>query len=71
MPILLLPIAAIAATLEPVDRAHARAIVTIRVERPAIANEKEWRISSPTSRREMIRLDEHGQPMLLRVIEYE
>ena len=51
--------------------AEARATATIRIERPAIASDKEWEHSPKASRREIIRRDERGQPMLLRVIEYQ
>jgi hypothetical protein len=50
---------------------QAQAMATIRVERPAIANETEWRQPSTVSRREIIRRDERGQLMLLRITEFE
>ena len=69
MLVLLLPsVASLVATEPP---AHAQGTVTIRVERPAIASENEWQRPSPGARREIIRLDERGRPMLLRVLEFE
>ena len=59
------------ATVSRPPATQAQATATIRIERPAIASDKEWEHSPKASRREIIRRDERGQPMLLRVIEYQ
>lgn len=48
---------------------QARAVV--RVERPAVATQKEWERLPPARRRELVRKDELGRPVAIRVIEYE
>ena len=68
--LLLFASAAITTVSKP-PAAQAQATATIRIERPAIASDKEWEHSPKASRREIIRRDERGQPMLLRVIEYQ
>lgn len=61
----------VAAIHDPPARAQPQAMVIIRVERPAIASEKEWAQTSIASRREIVRRDERGQLMLLRITEFE
>jgi len=68
---MLLLFASAAITVSKPPAAQAQATATIRIERPAIASDKEWEHSPKASRREIIRRDERGQPMLLRVIEYQ
>jgi len=68
---MVLILASTAATLAPPTRIETQATATIRIERPAIANSKEWQRSPVTSRREIIVRDEHGQPVLVRIIEFQ
>jgi hypothetical protein len=68
---LLFAAAAVAIVSKPVASATAQATATIRIERPAIASDKEWNQPAKASRREVVRRDERGRPMLLRVIEYQ
>jgi hypothetical protein len=51
--------------------ADVQARATIRILRPAIANHQEWDLSPKASRKETIRKDDHGQRVLLRLIEYQ
>jgi len=51
--------------------ADVQARATIRILRPAIASRKGWDLSPKGSRKETIRRDEQGQPVLLRLIEYQ
>jgi hypothetical protein len=51
--------------------AAVQAIATIRIERPAIANRREWERASKSSRREIIVHDRRRQPVLVRLIEYQ
>jgi hypothetical protein len=69
--LLLFTSAAIATAFSSPVRAEMQATATIRIERPAIANDKAWDQSPKASRREIIRRDERGQPLLLRVVEYQ
>jgi hypothetical protein len=68
---LLLANTALAALPVTPARAEAQAIATIRIERPAIASSRAWEDSPKGSRREVIRRDERGQPLLLRLIDYQ
>jgi hypothetical protein len=57
---------------QPADvRPKAEARASVRVERPAIANRKAWEDSSASARRVVTIRDERGQPVLVRVIEYQ
>jgi hypothetical protein len=67
---MLLLVASNIASLNPV-RVEVRATASIRIERPAIANSKAWEESPKSSRRVIIVDDEHGRPILVRVIEYQ
>jgi hypothetical protein len=42
----------------------------VRIVRPAIASSKAWDLSPKRARKETIRRDERGEPVLLRLIEY-
>jgi hypothetical protein len=55
------------ATAEPSIRARA----VIRVERAAVASRAEWERLPPARRRELVRKDELGRPIAIRVVEYE
>lgn len=60
------------ATRPPALRqSEVRSIASVRIERPAIVNRKEWERAASTSRREIVVRDELGQPVLVRVIEYQ
>jgi hypothetical protein len=50
---------------------QAQAMATIRIERPGIANAKEWEQAPKSSRREIIIRDKDGRPVRVRLIEYE
>jgi len=62
---------AVATLSPPSARAQAQATATIRIERPAIANSAEWDRAPRASRKEVIRRDERGRPVLLRLIEHQ
>jgi len=64
-------LAAKVAPLPAPRHATAQSIASARIERPAVANRKRWEHAPPTSRREMLVRDERGQPLLLRIIEYQ
>lgn len=66
---MLLPIASVAMSPIPPVSVDAQARATIRIERPAVANSNEWE-NSP-HRREIIVRGEHGEPVLVRLIEYQ
>lgn len=55
--------------VRPRPRAEARATASVRIERPGIADRRAWENSS--SRRVLVIRDERGEPVLVRVIEYE
>lgn len=62
--------AAAAATLSPSATAQAKAMV--RIERPALASEEEWKRSAMRqNRRERIIKNERGEQQLQRLFEYE
>lgn len=63
-------LASTAVTLAPPARSEAQATASIRIERPAIANSKAWDRTPAASRRQIIVRDEHGQPVLVRIIEF-
>lgn len=50
-------------------RVQARAVG--RVVRPVVATREEWEHLAPASRREIIRNDEFGRPVIIRLIEHE
>lgn len=58
-----------AALSSPSATAQAKAMV--RIERPAIANEEEWKGPPQQRRRERIIKDERGGRQLQRLFEYE
>ena len=60
-----------AAALAPAARSQAQAQISIRIERPGIANAKQWEQTPKPSRRQIIVRDERGQPVLVRVIDYQ
>ena len=68
---MLLFVANIASGLPHSPLAEARATATIRIERPAIASGQEWKRASKSSRREITIRDERGQPVVVRLIEYQ
>jgi hypothetical protein len=67
---MLLLLASNIASLDP-GRAEVQAKASVRIERPAIANKKEWEKSPKSSRRVITVHDEHGRPIPVRVIEYQ
>lgn len=62
-------IATIVTAFEHAPKITTQALAVIRIERPSIADPGQWESSAKESRRELIRRDEHGQPILLRVID--
>jgi hypothetical protein len=66
--LLLAAIAAIATT--PAER-PVEAQATVRIERPVSASADQWERLSETKRREILVRDEHGRPVLVRLIENE
>ena len=60
-----------AASSMPPAKIGAQASAIICVERPAIATSKAWDQSPRSERREVIRRGEHGEPILVRVIDYQ
>jgi len=63
--------AAMTAPSPPPAQSHSQATATVRIERPAIANSKEWDRAPKAGRREIVRRDEGGQTVLLRLVEYQ
>ena len=68
---MLLLVAANAAPFPPPRQTHVQAIVSTRIEHPAIANRKEWDRTASSSRREIIVRGKRGEPVLVRIIEYQ
>ena len=68
---MLLLIAVNGASFSPPPHVEVQSIARVRIERPAIANSKEWEQTPKASRREIILHDENGQPVLVRLIEYQ
>lgn len=70
---MLLPLlaAAIAAPPVPPAQVGAQATATIRVVQGVAATRRTWEQSSQLRRREVIVRGEQGQPVLLRLIEFE
>ena len=50
---------------------HVRARAMVRIERSAVANRTEWERLPSERRRELVRKDELGRPVVIRVVEYE
>jgi hypothetical protein len=44
---------------------------TVRIERPAVGSREQWERLSRGTRREIIVRDSRGQPLLVRLIEYQ
>ncbi len=68
---MLLPIVSHAPAHLPQALSQAQSMAAVRIERPAIANAREWEKAPKSSRREIIILNEDGQRVLVRLIEYE
>ena len=68
--LLLIATTAVAAVPSPPGPVQAQAKVIVRIVRPAIASSKAWDLSPKGARKETIRRDERGEPVLLRLIEY-
>jgi hypothetical protein len=68
---MLLLLASNAISLPQVAPAEVHSKVTVRIERPATATKDEWERAPIASRREVIVRDDRGQPVLLRLIEYQ
>lgn len=68
---MMMVLAGSAAAVAPLIRPQARALVMIRIERSGIANAKQWNQTPKPSRRELIVRDDHGQMVLVRVIDYQ
>ena len=62
----------VSAALPPqAPRVAVQARATIRIERPATGSEKQWKNVPDASRRETIIKNESGDPVLLRIVEYQ
>jgi len=48
-----------------------RSTVSVRIERSVTASRKEWERAPKASRREIVVRDERGNPLLVRLIEYQ
>jgi hypothetical protein len=68
--LLLIATTAVAAVPPPPRPAQVQARAIVRIMRPAIASSKAWELSPKGARKETIRRDERGEPVLLRLIEY-
>ena len=70
---MLLLLAASASAAPPTQpaRAGAQAIAVIRIERPAVGSGASWEQAPPWQRREVIRRGERGEPVLIRLIDYQ
>lgn len=56
----------------PPVSASAEARAVVRIERPAIVTAQQWKTAPPeVKRHERIIKDEHGEPQLQRVLDYE
>lgn len=55
----------------PAPKAEARARASVRIVRAATASRKIWEQRPEGSRSEIVIRDERGQPLLLRLIEYQ
>jgi hypothetical protein len=55
----------------PPVRTQVQATASVRIERAATANLKEWEKSPKDSRREIVVRDERGQSVRVRVIDYQ
>ena len=61
---------AVAASSSPAPR-QVQSIAIVRIEKPASADKQAWEHAPKSSRREITIRDARGQPVLLRVIQYE
>jgi hypothetical protein len=67
----MLLLVAAAVPFVPSARAEPQAKVTVRIERAATASRQEWKNTAESGRREVVVRDEHGRPLLLRLIDYQ
>ncbi|HEU5482849.1 MAG TPA: hypothetical protein VFU80_07160 [Sphingomicrobium sp.] len=68
---MLLLVAAVAIADPSPPRLAAQARASVRIERPVKVNRKEWERLPQSSRREVIRRDGRGRPILLRLVEQQ
>lgn len=61
---------ALSATAEALSPASATAQAAVRIERPARVGQRQWRRAPEAQRRELVVKDQHGSPILLRLIEF-
>jgi hypothetical protein len=59
------------ATLTPLPSAHASARVAVRIVAPARASERDWKDAPAPLRRETVVRGESGEPVSVRLIEYQ
>jgi hypothetical protein len=57
------------AGVKPQSLSQARA--SVRVERATISNEQYWKATPHQARKELLKFDEKGNPVLIRLIEHE
>jgi hypothetical protein len=55
----------------PTVASAAPAVASVRINRPAEASKAEWERTPRANRREIVRRDADGRPILVRVIEHE
>jgi hypothetical protein len=68
---MLLLVASTVGTTDPPVKAHLQTTATVRIERPAVANNQEWRRLPKGSRREIVIRGKDGTLVLVRITEYE
>jgi hypothetical protein len=67
----MLVVAALSAIVAPPPHPKLRSVATaiVRIERPVAAGAGQWEASPAHLRREVVRVDENGRPVLLRLVE--
>ena len=73
LPIASILLAAASTAVSPAQsaRPHMQSNASVRIERAAAATSSEWDKTPVSSRRELIIRGERGQPVLLRLVEYQ
>jgi hypothetical protein len=56
---------------QPSRPAEVQATATVRIERAATASPEQWAQVPRATRREVIRRDEHGNLLLMRIVDFE
>jgi len=66
---LLAIIAAIASS--PTLPADGQARAAVRIERPAVGAADQWKNAAPSARRQIVRADEKGNLIVMRIVDYQ